>query len=111
MKTTTAPTGPLLVTVNVIGGQPQIDMCKGPVLVPDQNIIAQHDGCGGNSFKSLTLGSSITLAGSAVANGNYRVTSIQTFPIGATNYPEPSTYALQTCVGGSLVHLWYLSRA
>ena len=113
-KTTTAtasspasPTGPMLVTVNVAGGQPEIDACKGPVLVFDQ-LIAEHNVCGGSSFYVLKVGSLVTLAGRAVTDGAYRVSFVVDIPAHTELFAIPVPYALQTCMSSTVTRLWYL---
>jgi len=103
----TVPTGPMVIPVNITGGQAAIDSCKGPVLVYGY-LIAEHDGCGGTQWYVLSVGSTVTLNGSAVSPGSYKVTSIAQYSIGATDYVMPHPYALQTCIGNNMVRVWYL---
>lgn len=106
-SSTAAAAGPFVVTVNTDGGQAEIDACKGPILWQHM-LIAQHAKCGGTRFYPLVVGSLVTLAGSAITPGIYRVTSIAETFTGDTTYALPHPYALQTCLTLTDTRLWYL---
>jgi hypothetical protein len=104
---TASAAGPFVVTVNTDGGQAEIDACNGPILWQHM-LIAQHAKCGGTRFYPLVVGSLVTLAGSAITPGIYRVTSIAETFTGDTTYALPHPYALQTCLTLTDTRLWYL---
>lgn len=100
----------LSVVVNPVGGQSVIDRCLGPVLYAGV-IIAQHDYCGGTRYYALSVGSLVSLSGTAVRAGIYRVSSIANNRAGSSSFAMPSQYLLETCVGtGGAVRLWYIER-
>jgi len=100
----------LSVVVNAVGGQSAIDRCIGPVLYAGV-IIAQHDYCRGTRYYALSVGSLVSLSGTAVRPGIYRVSSIANNRAGSSSFAMPSQYLLETCVGsGGAVRLWYIER-
>lgn len=105
-----APKSKMTITVNLAGGQKVIDTCKGPVNYASWGIIAEHSHCGGARYKTLKVGDVVTLKGSKVTNGNYKVRKIVDNRAGSTVYEQPNPYLLQTSLGGGAVRHWHLTK-
>lgn len=105
---TASPKTKMTVNVNLSGGQSVIDQCRGPVMYYEI-IIAEHDYCGGERYKSLRVGDIVQLSGSQVNGGLYRVAYIENARVGSSSsYTVPEFYALQTSTGGGSVRLWHI---
>lgn len=101
---------PLVIEVNLTGGQDVIDECKGAVNYENFNHIAEHNYCGGDRYNSLAVGDLVTLKGSAITKpGTYVVKDVLESTAG-TPVPKPNPYNLQTSVTDSIVRVWVLGE-
>ena len=101
---------PLVIEVNLTGGQDVIDQCKGAVNFENYNHIAEHNYCGGDRYNSLAVGDLVTLKGTAISKpGTYVVKDVLESTIG-TPVPVPDPYNLQTSVTDNIVRVWILEE-
>ena len=104
------PKEPLVIEVNLTGGQDVIDACKGAVNFENFNHIAEHNYCGGDRYNSLAVGDLVTLKGTAITKpGTYVVKDVLE-SIAGTPVPIPNPYNLQTSVTDNIVRVWILGE-